>query len=829
MRRHASTFLQCLSIPFLVTARLLAQQPAIAETEIILKEGVAVATGGRMVRTPFHTDPIEARIVAGTWTLPAAGETLSLPGGTNRTWEAVSASADGSFNHPALRGGYFEVPYVSDSDRILLLRASGHSMAYVNGEPRAGDVYRNETVSLPIRVRRGTNDLLFATARGGLRVKLAVPSRPIAIDPRDPTLPDLILGQRNETFGAVLVVNATTEALSDLVLSASVAGGPSTETPVPSVPKLGTHKTGFRILHRGRSNTNRLDLELRLRHRGKVIDTAHFPISIKPADQTRRETFVSEIDGSVQYYGFVPARPMPGAPERPGLVLSTHGASVEAAGQAACYAPKTWTHVAAPTNRRPYGFDWEDWGRRDAIEVLDLVQSKYSTDPARTYLTGHSMGGHGTWQLGVTFPDRFAALAPSAGWISFASYGGGRRPEPTNEIQQLIHRAWTPGDTLVLATNYLHHGIYILHGDADDNVPVSEARTMRSVLSTFHQDFTWHEQPGAGHWWGNACVDWPPIFDLFARHRIPRDHEVGRNRFATANPGISASSRWITIEAQQHALARSSVDIRWDAPARRFAGVTENVRRLSFHLANLPGGTTPSVELDGQLLTNLTVTPGTQRIWVARDGDQWKSSDPSPRSAKGPHRAGPFKEAFTHRMLFVYGTRGTPEENAWSFAKARFDSESFWYRGNASIELVTDTEFFKSHLRDRDRGVIVYGNADNNGAWNSLLADSPVQVRRGSVRVGSREITGDDLSCLFLRPRPGSEIASVGVVAGTGLPGLRLTDRVPYFMAGVAFPDVTVFGSDALTKGWSGARAAGYFGQDWSVENGEFAWGNPTP
>ena len=102
-----------------------------------------------------------------------------------------------------------------------------------------------------------------------------------------------------------------------------------------------------------------------------------------------------------------------------------------------------------------------------------------------------------------------------------------------------------------------------------------------------------------------------------------------------------------------------------------------------------------------------------------------------------------------------------------------------------------------------------------------------MQVRRGSVRVGSREITGDDLSCLFLRPRPGSEIASVGVVAGTGLTGLRLTDRVPYFMAGVAFPDVTVFGSDALAKGWSGARAAGYFGQDWSVENGEFAWGNP--
>jgi hypothetical protein len=223
-------------------------------------------------------------------------------------------------------------------------------------------------------------------------------------------------------------------------------------------------------------------------------------------------------------------------------------------------------------------------------------------------------------------------------------------------------------------------------------------------------------------------------------------------------------------------------------------------------------------------LTNLTLAKGADRIWVAREDGQWKASKAAPRSAKGPHRAGPFKEAFMHRMLFVYATRGTPAENAWAFAKARFDSESFWYRGNASIELVADTAF--DATRDRDRGVVLYGNADNNAAWAALLGDSPVQVRRDSVRVGSREITGDDLTCLFLRPRPGSDVACVAAVSGTGLAGLRLTDRVPYFMAGVAFPDVTVFGSDSLEKGWLGARAAGYFGQDWTVESGEFAWGN---
>ena len=53
---------------------------------------------------------------------------------------------------------------------------------------------------------------------------------------------------------------------------------------------------------------------------------------------------------------------------------------------------------------------------------------KTSQPTRRTYLTGHSMGGHGTWHLGVTFPDRFAAIAPGRGWISMWSYAGAKRP-----------------------------------------------------------------------------------------------------------------------------------------------------------------------------------------------------------------------------------------------------------------------------------------------------------------------------------------------------------------------------------------------------------------
>lgn len=52
---------------------------------------------------------------------------------------------------------------------------------------------------------------------------------------------------------------------------------------------------------------------------------------------------------------------------------------------------------------------------------------------------------------------------------------------------------------------------------------------------------------------------------------------------------------------------------------------------------------------------------------------------------------------------------------------------------------------------------------------------------------------------------------------------MKLTDRLPYFLAGVAYPDFTLPDPDMLIEEAKGIRAAGFFGLDWSVTKGEFA------
>lgn len=800
---------------------------------VVLREALVLESVGRAGRNTLFTDALEAELAAGRWQAPRAGDVVrSARGATDRVWTNAVANAEGWFVGRAMRGGWAYFSHVASEPSIVLLNAAGHSMSYVNGEPRAGDIYGYGYVSLPVALRPGTNDILVASGRGRLRVQVSTPKAPVFLQAADLTTPDLLVGEPVETWAAAVLVNATTNWLRGAVLRATLAGRP-TESTVGEVPPLGVRKVGFRLRSPAPETEGNASVSVEVilpGHSVGVGDALPIELRIRKPDQTHRRTFVSETDGSVQYYAVNPGMPMPDG-KAPALFLSLHGASVEAMGQAEAYGSKRWGTLVAATNRRPYGFDWEEWGRLDALEVLERAKGHVRPDPSRIYLTGHSMGGHGTWNLGVTFPDRFAAIAPSAGWISFFSYAGTDPFTNATPVEAMLRRAAASSDTLAMATNYLQQGVYILHGDADDNVPVREARRMREVLGTFHRDFAWHEQPGAGHWWGNSdepgseCVDWPPMFDFFARHRIPEGRELREVRFVTVNPGVNARSHWVGIEAQSQALVPSEVTALWDPGLQRVTATTRNAERVAFHTAAF--GSAPNgfrIELDGTRFEALKpANPrGDASLRFEKKQGDWVVAGAVSPGEKGPHRAGPFKDAFRHRMVFVHGTVGTPEENAWALAKARFDAESFWYRGNGSIDVISDTAFVAGQYPDR--GVVLYGHADMNAAWARLLSGSPVTVRRGEVRVGDKAVRRDDLSCLFVQPRPDSDRASVAVVAGTGMAGLRVTNRLPYFMAGTGYPDCLVIGSDALEKGTAGIVAAGFFGNDWSVERGDIAW-----
>jgi len=102
--------------------------------------------------------------------------------------------------------------------------------------------------------------------------------------------------------------------------------------------------------------------------------------------------------------------------------------------------------------------------------MLENLKQKYRVDNDRVYLTGLSMGGFGTWNYSVKYPDDLAAIAPIC--------GGG----DVKEVWQLRHMP-----------------TWVFHGAKDDVVPPSASQTMVDALKKYNPSVKFTLYPDANH------------------------------------------------------------------------------------------------------------------------------------------------------------------------------------------------------------------------------------------------------------------------------------------------------------------------------------------
>jgi pimeloyl-ACP methyl ester carboxylesterase len=813
---HPQIDVKMKTLRFLLLLALLPFIPAGAQDTIRFREGLAVARCQQYGRQALFTDQLAARMFSADYQRPKKGAVLFTDDqGREVSWQPIEADSSGKFSGRAASMGYIYLTWKSSRERGGIINISGDMMFYWNGESHPGDPYQHGYLNIPVRIRKGLNEMYIRTSwmmRQGMPVTLVLPKEDVLLMTDDPTLPHIVPGRDNTSLlGALVLINTSSKPLRGLTIR-SLVGGRELSEPVPDILPYASRKIPFRFDGSTVTGKGEHPCELTLLSKGKEITHTTLPVESMEAGVPYKCTFISDIDGSVQYYAVNPQiQPAAGS----ALFLSVHGAGVEAIGQARAYHPKDWGTLVAPTNRRPRGFNWEDWGRIDALEVLDIARKEYQPDPAKIYLTGHSMGGHGTWYLGATYPDKWAAIAPCSGYASLMAYASadGKIPEPGDNVnEQNLYRASDGSNVPELVHNYRMHGVYVLHGDADRTVPVEYARQMRGLLGQFHPDFAYYEYPGGGHWWSNESVDWPPMFDFLKFHVIRPDSVVNRIEFRTANPAVSSSCRWVSVLQQAEPLKYSTVEIDRDRGKGSFSAKTENISVLGIDAAGISTGNL-QLTIDGDQLT--VARPAGGQLLVLVKKDHWALGKAPGVDEKGPVRNGTFKEAFNHRMIFVYGTAGTREENDWALAKAKYDAETWLYRGNGAVDMIPDTEF--DPARYPERGVILYGNATTNKAWPLLLAKCPIQVSRGSLVMGSETLTGNGYGTYLMYPRPDSPDISVAAVTGTGLPGMHAADANQYFSGGSGFPDYLIFTADMPKIGAGAIVHAGYYGNRWEL------------
>lgn len=213
-----------------------------------------------------------------------------------------------------------------------------------------------------------------------------------------------------------------------------------------------------------------------------TLSTTYPVLSSTPDKGQQPHTF----QGKLNYLLYVPQDYGKDSQEKWPVILFLHGIGVrtdnldlvKTEGLPKTLASKTDFPFIVISPQLVGGTERDYWSQPAVVELLfgllDEVQAKLSIDPDRIYLTGLSLGGQGAWEIGLKNPEKFAALAPIAGFW--------RGPTTPENICDLKNKP-----------------IWAFHGTKDDIVPFDDEKGLVDALKACGGNVQFTVYKDAGH------------------------------------------------------------------------------------------------------------------------------------------------------------------------------------------------------------------------------------------------------------------------------------------------------------------------------------------
>jgi len=255
--------------------------------------------------------------------------------------------------------------------------------------------------------------------------------------------------------------------------------------------------TIYQLADSGEINPNRVNFGDEFAAANALLDqleAGHDPFADKRGDM--RKAYRSAVDGTLQPYRILIPESYKAAKPAP-LVVALHGMGGDEnsmfdfyGGRLKPEAERLGFLVVCPKGRDTASM-YRGSAEQDVMDAIAEVRRDYTIDPDRIYLMGHSMGGYGTWSVAMAHPDVFAALGPIS--------GGG-------DTSGMVKIARTPE--------------YVVHGDDDRTVSVTQSRIMVAAGKKAGANITYVEVPGGSHV-SVAAPSFAPMLDFFAKQSKP--------------------------------------------------------------------------------------------------------------------------------------------------------------------------------------------------------------------------------------------------------------------------------------------------------------------
>ena len=460
--------------------------------------------------------------------------------------------------------------------------------------------------------------------------------------------------------------------------------------------------------------------------------------------------------------------------------------------------------------------DYKLWGELDIIRVLEDAEKRYSIDENRVYLYGVSMGGSGSWQLGVHFPGRFAALGPVCGnadhrvWEKLWNWGE-TRPTPMSPKKRWVEATESAA---FFAENLLHLPAYAIHGDKDNVVPCDHSRSMVAEMRNAGCTVTFDEVEGAGH--GVPGDRFPPMIEWMKQQR--RNPWPKRVVFKTAwrrHPG----AYWVRIHRFERAFAFARVEAE-QTGKRSVKVATDNVEAFSLHLVPplFEKDQPVRVEVNGKTAEHRAGADGWLRLREAADG--WKPAAEPKGLHKTPDLEGPITHAFMTPFVIVYGTSGDDERAkrvARDEANILNDRWNRWARGKARIK--ADRDVKPEDIQNLN--LILVGDPKTNSLIPRVNGKLPIRIEDKAIVFGDRRFEGEDVGAKFCYPNPLNPRRYVVLFTGTTWRGVyQIVGRFGNWfdwgiLDGWHWQDFAIFDDQSYSP--ETFLAVGYFDNDWTI------------